>query len=52
MNEAGETFVFEAAKTWNLVSKNKLTGVFQATPALADGRIYLRSDKRLFAIGK
>ena len=52
VNEAGETFVFEAAKTWNLVSKNKLTGVFQATPAIADGRIYLRSDKRLFAIGK
>lgn len=52
VNETGETFVFEAAKAWNLVSKNKLTGVFQATPVLTAGRIYLRSDKRLFAIGK
>lgn len=51
LNETGETFVFDAAKTWNLVSRNKLPGVFQATPALMKGRIYLRSDKRLFAIG-
>ena len=52
LSESGEITVFEAGKEWKQISKNKLPGVFQATPAIANGRIYLRSDKKLYAIGE
>lgn len=52
VSEQGETTVFDAAPAFNVVSRNKLPGMFQATPAPADGYLYLRSDKRLYCIAQ
>lgn len=52
LSEQGEATVFDAAPEFNAVARNKLPGVFQATPAIADGRLYLRSDKQLFRVGR
>ena len=52
VSEAGETTVFDATGTWNAVSRNTLPGVFQATPAISGGRLYLRSDKKLYCISE
>ena len=51
VSEAGEATVFDAADAFNLVSRNKLPGVFQATPAVAGGHLYLRSDSKLYCVG-
>lgn len=50
LSEQGEATVFDAAPTFNAVSRNKLPGVFQATPAVSGGHLYLRSDKRLYCV--
>lgn len=52
LSEAGETTVFDASPTPNIVARNKLPGLFQATPAVADGRLYLRSDKELVCVSR
>ena len=51
LSESGECTVFDAADTFNMVSRNKLPGVFQATPAVSGGRLLLRSDKRVWCVG-
>jgi len=48
------TYVVAAAPEFKLLAHNNIEddpSVFNATPALADGRIYLRSDKFLYCIG-
>jgi hypothetical protein len=40
-----------AGRTPALLATNDLGERFLASPAIADGRIFLRSDERLFAIG-
>lgn len=48
------TYVVAAAPQFELIAENKIAGdpsVFNATPALAEGRIYLRSDRALYCIG-
>ena len=51
LSEGGETTVFDAADAFNAVSRSKLPGVFQATPAVAGGHLYLRSDTKLWCVG-
>ena len=49
------TFVIEAKPEFNLVRVNKLAGdesQFNATPAVSDGQIFIRSDTTLYAIGE
>jgi outer membrane protein assembly factor BamB len=49
------TYVLEAKPKFELVAHNVIEddkSAFNATPALEDGRIYLRSDKCLYCIGK
>lgn len=49
------TYVVAAKPTFQLLAHNTFaddTSVFNATPAIEDGRIYLRSDQNLFCIGK
>jgi outer membrane protein assembly factor BamB len=49
------TYVVKAKPKFELVAHNVIEddkSVFNATPALEDGRIYLRSDKCLYCIGK
>ncbi len=48
----GATDVVEAGKTFKKVATNLLPDTFYASPAPADGRIYLRGFEYLWAIGK
>lgn len=51
-DETGMTLVLEAGRTLKVLAKNKLTGRFGASPAIAGGRIFLRSDDAVVAVGK
>jgi outer membrane protein assembly factor BamB len=49
------TYVVAAKPKFELLAHNTInddSSVFNATPALEDGRIYLRSDKFLYCVGK
>src|SRR5262245_36410855 len=47
-----EVFVFPATPTYKLLTSNKLGEGIIASPAVADGRLYIRGAKHLFCIGK
>lgn len=51
-DETGTTIVLEAGRSLKVLAKNKLTGRFAASPAIAGGRIYLRSDDAVVAVGR
>jgi outer membrane protein assembly factor BamB len=52
IGETGEVLVFKAAKEYEEVAKADLKeGVF-ASPAVADGRVYIRGTKNLYCFGK
>jgi outer membrane protein assembly factor BamB/rhodanese-related sulfurtransferase len=51
-NDQGETFVLRAGPTFELVRTNRIGEGTLASPALVDGRWYIRTDRSLFAIGK
>jgi outer membrane protein assembly factor BamB len=52
LSQTGETVVVKAGRTPQILARNSLGERLVASPAIADGRIFLRSDARLFAIGK
>lgn len=49
----GTTFVVEPGETLKIVGRNRLTDAtdFRASPAIADGRLYLRSQAYCYCIG-
>ncbi len=49
-NEAGVGFVVQAGKTYQLLATNDLGERTLASPAVADGALYLRSEKHLWKI--
>ena len=49
---SGETIVLAAGDEFKIAGKGKVAGQVIATPALADGTIYIRSKDRLWAIRK
>ena len=49
---AGEVCVFAATPTFRLLARNELREVVRATPAVADGRLYIRGERHLYCIGK
>jgi outer membrane protein assembly factor BamB len=51
-NDEGETFVLKAGPTFQLLHVNDIGEETLATPALVDGRWYIRTAQNLFAIGK
>jgi outer membrane protein assembly factor BamB len=51
-NDQGETFVLKAGPTFELLRTNRIGESTLASPALVDGRWYIRTDRSLFAIGK
>jgi outer membrane protein assembly factor BamB len=51
-NQAGKTFVFAAARTFELVSTNRLADGFMASPAVAGDALFLRTKSALYCIGK
>lgn len=52
VSEAGETIVVKAGRTPEILARNQLGERIVASPAIAAGRIFLRSDTKLFAIGR
>ncbi len=51
INRAGDVVVMKAAATYELLAVNSLGEKSQATPAVADGRMYLRTYSHLISIG-
>jgi outer membrane protein assembly factor BamB len=51
LSQTGETIVVKAGRTPAILARNDLGERLVASPAISNGRIYLRSDGRLFAIG-
>jgi outer membrane protein assembly factor BamB len=51
-NDEGETFVLRAGPAFNLLHTNRLGERTLASPALVDGRWYIRTDENLYAIGR
>jgi outer membrane protein assembly factor BamB len=50
-NDDGETFVLRAGPTFQLMHVNAIGARTLASPALVDGKWYIRTDQHLFAIG-
>jgi outer membrane protein assembly factor BamB len=52
VSETGETFVLEAGREPHVLARNNVGERLIASPAISNGRLLLRSDTTLFAIGK
>jgi len=51
LDDSGATHVLRAGRSFEVVAKNDLKEECYATPALSDGRIYIRTATRLVCIG-
>jgi hypothetical protein len=51
LNEDGVTFVLDAADRYVEVARNDLGEMSLASPAIASGAIYIRTEKHLYKIG-
>ena len=51
-SESGEALVLRAGRKPEVLARNKLNEHFIASPAIADGKLFVRSDLNLIAIGK
>jgi outer membrane protein assembly factor BamB len=49
---AGDVYVLAAETKYQLLGKSSLGERFRASPAVANGRLYLRGENHLFCIGK
>jgi outer membrane protein assembly factor BamB len=52
VSETGETIVLKAGRQAEIIARNDVGERLIASPAISNGQIFLRSDDRLFAIGK
>jgi len=52
VSETGETFVLRAGRKPEVLARNDLGERFIASPAISQGRLFLRGDHTLFAVGK
>ena len=50
-SEDGDTFIVKAGPTHEILGTNSIGEAVYASPAIADGRIYIRGEKHLYAIG-
>jgi len=51
-SEDGDTFVIKAGPVHEVVRTNSVGEPVYASPAIADGKIFIRGEKNLYAIGK
>jgi outer membrane protein assembly factor BamB len=51
-SETGEVLVLRAAREFEILARNQMEARFLASPAVSNGRLFLRSDDRLIAVGK
>ena len=52
LDEDGTAIVIEGADTYKEVAQNALNEMSLASPAVADGALFIRTEKRLYRIGK
>jgi outer membrane protein assembly factor BamB len=52
LNEAGDVFVLAADPTFKLLATTKLDEGVKASPAIADGRLLVRTKHHLYCFGK
>jgi outer membrane protein assembly factor BamB len=52
VGDNGETTVIKAGATFEVLAKNSLEETVQASPAISQGQIFIRTEKHLFAIGR
>jgi outer membrane protein assembly factor BamB len=52
LSEDGETTVVSAGRTPRTLARNRLAARQLASPAVSGGRLFIRSDNTLFAVGK
>jgi outer membrane protein assembly factor BamB len=52
VSETGETYVLRAGKSPEVLAQNDIGERLIASPAISGGRLFLRSDGTLFAVGK
>jgi outer membrane protein assembly factor BamB len=52
VSETGETIVVKAGREPQVLARNDIGERLIASPAISNGQIFIRSDDRLFAIGK
>jgi outer membrane protein assembly factor BamB len=52
VSEDGETVVLSAGRTPTILARNRLNARQLASPAISGGRLFIRSDEALYAIGK
>ena len=50
VNTDGKTFLVSLAGQPEIMAENELPGTFSATPAVADGSLYLRSETSLWKV--
>lgn len=52
VSTAGELYVLAAQPTFRLLARSDLAETVRATPAVAEGRLYIRGARHLYCIGK
>ena len=52
IGQGGQVSVLKAAGDWQVMTVNELDDEVYATPAIADGRIYIRTRSALYSFGK
>lgn len=52
VTEKGTTYVVKTGDKYDLLSKNTLNETVYATPAIADGHLFIRGMKSLYCLGK
>jgi outer membrane protein assembly factor BamB len=52
LGDDGETTVIKAAPEFTVLSKNPLNESAQASPAISQGQLFIRTERHLFAIGR
>ena len=52
VSEDGETIVLRAGRTPVVLARNRLSARQLASPAISGGRLFIRGDDALYAIGK
>jgi outer membrane protein assembly factor BamB len=51
MSETGETIVLKAGRSPDVLARNVINGRVLASPAISNGRLFVRTDDRIVAIG-
>jgi hypothetical protein len=51
-SEDGQVFVLAAGPTYQVIAMNDMSTPVLATPAISEGRLLLRTQGQLMAIGK